>query len=57
MINLDNMSDNPDISDENRKKLIRNAKRDVKNISFLVQNILKLSRFEADTIKYIRKNL
>ena len=25
------------------------------SISFLVQNILKLSRFEADTIKYIRK--
>lgn len=57
MINLDNMSDNPDISDEDRKKLIRNAKRDVKNISFLVQNILKLSRFEADTIKYIRKTV
>lgn len=56
MINLDNIIDNPDMEEETRKKFIMQIKKDVGNINFLVQSILKLSKFEANSIIFIRSD-
>lgn len=50
MINLDNILDNPDMETETRTKFIFNIKREISNINFLVQALLKLSKFDANTI-------
>lgn len=50
MINLDNILDNPDMETERRTKFIFNIKREISNINFLVQALLKLSKFDANTI-------
>ena len=42
---LDNLIDDPNMDVEIRDKFIREIKREIKNINFLVQNILKLSKF------------
>lgn len=55
LINLDNLSENPDIDVELRQKFIKNAIRDVNNISSLVQYILKLSKLDANTITFKKK--
>ena len=51
---LDNIIDDPKMDDETRQRFIKNIKREITNITFLVQSILKLSRFEANTITFIR---
>ena len=40
-INLENLEGNPDMASENRSRIMRRAKRDVDNISHMVQAILK----------------
>lgn len=56
-IMLDNIIDDPDMEVGVREKFVRNIKREVKNISFLVQSILKLSKFESNTISFVRDNI
>ena len=56
MIMLDNMIDNPDMDNIVRDKFIRQIKKEVSNITFLVQSILTLSKFESNTITFIRDN-
>lgn len=53
-IMLDNIIDNPDMDEETRNYFIKQIKRDTTNITFLVQEILKLSKFEANTVEFIR---
>lgn len=55
-INLENLEGNPDMSSENRNRIMRRAKRDVDNISHMVQAILKLSRLEADVVEFDEKD-
>ncbi len=51
LITLDNLEDNT-YDDNLKEEFIRDIKREVTNINFLVQNILKLSKFDANTIKF-----
>lgn len=51
-IMLDNVIDNPDMDIEIRQEFIKQIKREINNITFLVQSILKLSKFEANTITF-----
>ena len=51
---LDNLIDDEDIDKEIRQDFIRDIKRDVMNINFLVQAILKLSNFDSNTINFIK---
>ncbi len=51
-IMLDNIIDNPDMEPTTREEFIFDIKRDIMNINFLVQNILKLSMFDANTINF-----
>ena len=53
-IMLDNIIDDPDMDISVRQNFIRNIKREITNISFLVQSILKLSKFESNTISFVR---
>lgn len=55
-INLENLEGNPDMASENRSRIMRRAKRDVDNISHMVQAILKLSRLEADVVEFDEKD-
>ena len=55
-INLENLEGNPDMASENRSRIMRRAKRDVDNISHMVQSILKLSRLEADVVEFDEKD-
>ena len=52
----ENLEGNPDMASENRNRIMRRAKRDVDNISHMVQAILKLSRLEADVVEFDEKD-
>lgn len=57
MIALDNLEYNPDLDIETREKFIKSAKRDINNISFLIQSILKLSKFDTNAVEFIKKDV
>lgn len=52
MIMLDNMIDNPEMDNQTRGEFIKDCKKEITNIHFLVQALLKLSKFDANTIQY-----
>ena len=56
-IMLDNVIDNPDMDIEIRQEFVKQIKREINNITFLVQSILKLSKFEANTITFNREEV
>ena len=53
---LDNMIDEPNMDEKTRNRFIKQIKRETVNISFLVQSILTLSKFESNTISFIRND-
>ncbi len=54
LIMLDNVIDNEDMPKSLREEFLRDIKREIFNINFLVQNILKLSKFESNTITFVK---
>lgn len=54
---LDNLIDNPDMDSATREDFIKQIKREITNITFLVQTILKLSKFESNTITFIKEEV
>ena len=54
LVMLDNMIEDPDMDPGVRNDFVIDIKRNVVNINFLVQNILKLSKFDANTIKFMK---
>ena len=56
LVMLDNLIDDEDMDKEIRDEFIRDIKRNVVNINFLVQAILKLSKFDANTIHFIKED-
>ena len=52
---LDNLIDEPDMDSSIRNDFIIDIKRNVININFLVQALLKLSKFDANTVHFIKK--
>ena len=57
LIILDNLIDDENMNVEMRNDFIKNIKREIMNINFLVQEILKLSKFESNTIEFIKKDI
>ena len=51
-IMLDNILDNPDMEVNTRNEFIKDINREISNINFFVQTLLKLSKFDADTIVF-----
>lgn len=56
-IMIDNILDNDDMDTKTRRKFLINIKREIININFLVQNLLKLSKFDANVIKFNKENV
>lgn len=54
---LDNIIDNPDMDLNTKENFIKQIKRQIANITFLVQSILKLSKFESNTITFIKEDV
>ena len=57
MIMLDDMIDDPQMPAEQQQEFLQDIKRETASISFLVQNMLKLSRFEANAITFSRREV
>lgn len=57
LVILDNLLDDPEMEERVRQDFLRTMKREVSNINFLVQSLLKLSKFDADTISFIREEV
>lgn len=57
MIMLDNMIDNPEMDKQTREEFIKDCKKEITNIHFLVQALLKLSKFDANTIQYHNRTI
>ena len=55
LVILDNLIDDEDMDKITREEFVRDIKREVVNINFLIQAILKLSKFDANTIKYSKE--
>ena len=55
LVMLDNIIEDPDMDINIRNDFIRDIKRNVVNINFLVQALLKLSKFDANTVHFIKK--
>lgn len=54
LIMLDNLIDEPDMPDEIRDSFVRTIKREITNINFLVQAILKISKFDSNTMTFMK---
>ncbi|MBQ3665365.1 MAG: HAMP domain-containing histidine kinase [Lachnospiraceae bacterium] len=55
LVILDNMIDEPEMEEETRQEFIMVIKREIVRMNFLIQALLKLSKFDANTIHLIRK--
>lgn len=57
LIMLDNIIEDSEMDSKVREDFIIDIKRNVNNINFLIQSILKLSKFDSNTISYIRDDV
>ena len=55
LVMWDNLIENPDMEFETRQEFIKDIRRETINISFLVEALLKLSRLDANSVKFISK--
>ena len=56
-ISLDNLIDNPNMDEKNRNEFISKISKEVTNINNLIQNLLKLSKFDVNVIKFVNKSV
>lgn len=57
LVMLDNIIEEPDMDINIRNDFVRDIKRNVVNINFLVQALLKLSKFDANTVHFIKQEI
>lgn len=57
LIILDDLIDDPNMDIATREDFIRDIKREITNIHFLVQNLLKLAKFDANTTTFIKEKV
>ena len=55
LIMLDNLIDDPQMDENIREDCIRDIKREINSINFLVQSILKLSKLDTNTVNFIEE--
>lgn len=51
-IMLDNLYDNPEMEVPVRQRFLRDMRREIANINFMVQSLLKLSKLDANTVEF-----
>lgn len=56
-IMIDNILDNPDMDEKTRKRFLINIKREILNINFLVMSLLKLSKFDANVVRFNKESV
>ena len=56
-ISLDNLIDNPNMDEKNRNEFISKISKEVTNINNLIQNLLKLSKFDVNVINSVNKSV
>lgn len=49
---IDNIIENKDMDEATRTEFAKDIKREITNINFLVQSLLKLSKLDADSVKF-----
>lgn len=54
---IENLLKDNDVDKEKEKKMLINIHKKIIHINFLIQSLLKLSRFDADTIKFVDKDV
>ena len=54
-IMLDNLLDNQNMDEDTRNDFLKSIYREITNINFFIQALLKLSKFDANTIKFNSK--
>ena len=57
MIGIDNVLDNPKMDIKTREEFLNDIKKQIENINFLISSILKLSRFDANVIKFVKQEI
>lgn len=55
-IMLDNILENPEMDEKTKLEFIKDIKREMINLNFLVNSLLKLSKLDANSIKFTNKN-
>lgn len=56
-ISLDNLINNPNMDEKNRNEFISKISKEVTNINNLIQNLLKLSKFDVNVINFVNKSV
>lgn len=56
-IMIDNILENPEMDKETRIEFVKDIKREIINVNFLVNSILKLSKLDANSVKFINKEI
>lgn len=54
---IDNIIENKDMDEATRMEFAKDIKREITNINFLVQALLKLSKLDADSVKFNNENV
>ena len=57
LIMLDNILSDENMPEDIKKDVIKDIKREIINIKFLVESILKLSKIDSNSIKFIKKEV
>lgn len=57
LIMLDNILSDENLPEDIKKDFIKDIKREIINIKFLVESILKLSKIDSNSIKFIKKEV
>lgn len=54
---LDNLLDNPNMNVNTRQGFVMAIKREIRNVNFLVQSLLKLSKLDADAVVFLKEKV
>lgn len=57
LIMLENMEEHPEMERDVQQFYIRSMKREIQNINFLIQSLLKLSKLEADVVTFANEEI
>jgi len=57
LIGIDNLIDNPNMKPNIKEEFLKDIRKQTENINFLITSILKLSRFDANVIKFEKEQI
>lgn len=57
LINIENITENPNMDEKTKEKFLKEIKRETYNIKQLVETLLKLSKFDVNSVEFINKEI